>query len=222
MSLPFSYQQMLVEQLNVPTKLIKSYSSLDLTETDMMVIIQILSFQQQDELLPSFDQLAENMTINTNEVSNILRKLKNQGCLSISHFEDENKVTQEWYSLQPLIEKLYNQEGSSNSKEEEGKLFSLFEQEFGRALSPIEIETISHWLDEDRFNPSLIKTALRESVLMGKLNFRYIDRILNEWKKKGIRSVKDAKKSTNNHQANKQQEPVKKRDTSVYYNWLEE
>lgn len=208
--------------MNVPSKLIKDYQTLELTEMDLMVILQVLRLQKEHELLPSFDQIAQHMMINSNEVSNVLKKLRNSGLLSIDQFQDESQMVHEWYSITPLIEKLYEIDGQiDDSKAEEGKLFQLFEQEFGRGLSPIEIETISYWLDDDRFKPALIKAALRESVLMGKLNFRYIDRILNEWKKRGIKSVKDTKQQEKvETTTNKNQRP--KRDTSVYYNWLED
>ncbi|MFD2640375.1 DnaD domain protein [Piscibacillus salipiscarius] len=224
MNLPFSYQKILVDQINIPTLLVKDYGALGLSETDLMVILHILRLQKEHELLPSFDQISNHMSINSNDVSNVLKNLKNKGLLAIDQFEDENQIVHEWYSITPLIEKLYEvQQEVNQSKNEEGKLFSLFEQEFGRALSPIEIETISYWLDDDRFKPALIKAALREAVLMGKLNFRYIDRILNEWKKKGIKSVGAAKQNNQNNfnQTNKST-PEPKRDTSVYYNWLEE
>ena len=97
---------------------------------------------------------------------------------------------------------------------EEGKLFNLFEQEFGRALSPFEIEMISYWIDDDRFKPALIKAALREAVLLGKLNFRYIDRILAEWKKKGIRSVQESSKVNKIYKEKNQNKEIPKRDTS--------
>lgn len=224
LNLPFSYQKMLIDQINIPSRLVKDYKALGLSEVDMMVILHIIRWQKEQDLLPSFEQIAQYMTINANDVSNVLKKLRNQGLLTIDQFEDENQVVHEWYSITPLIEKLYEvQQEVSQSKDEEGKLFSLFEQEFGRALSPIEIETISYWLDDDRFKPALIKAALREAVLMGKLNFRYIDRILNEWKKKGIKSISEAKQNNQTHyKQSNQEKTTQKRDTSVYYNWLEE
>src|SRR5699024_12472317 len=99
----------------------------------------------------------------------------------------------------------------------------LFEQEFGRPLSPFEIETITVWLDEDLIQPSLIKAGLRESVLMGKLNFRYIDRILREWQEKGIKSVEEAREASQPSHKNQDRKSYKqeKRDTSIYNNWLE-
>ncbi|NIK12277.1 DnaD domain-containing protein [Alkalibacillus almallahensis] len=218
MEVPFSYQKLLADQLSIPSQLLVDYKSLSLNETDVIVIMQIIHIQQTGTLLPTFDQIAQRMTINANEVANVLKKLRNQSLLNIEHVKDEDGQEQEWYSLSPLFSNLYEQ-GEPSSREEEGKLFQLFEQEFSRTLSPIEIDTISHWLDDDQFKPALIKAALREAVLMGKLNFRYIDRILNEWKKKGIKSAQDAKQES--PQQNRQA-PKEKRDTSVYYNWLEE
>src|SRR5699024_2858116 len=101
--------------------------------------------------------------------------------------------------------------------------FLLFEQEFGRPLSPFEIETITVWLDEDVIQPALIKAGLRESVLMGKLNFRYIDRILREWQKKGIKYVEEARETSKPYDKKQTQKTntKKKKYTSIYYNWLE-
>ena len=69
-------------------------------------------------------------------------------------------------------------------KKEEGEIYKLFEQEFGRLLSPMEYETIGMWFDQDKHSSALIRLALKEAVLSQKLSLRYIDRILFEWKKK--------------------------------------
>src|SRR5690625_464072 len=121
--------------------------------------------------------------------------------LTISEENNEYNKISESYSLNLLWEKLYNEINNEQKNDlepdESGSIFILFEQEFGRPLSPFEIETITVWLDEDLIQPSLIKAGLRESVLMGKLNFRYIDRILREWQKKGIKSVEEAREEVN-------------------------
>src|SRR5690606_14247234 len=72
-------------------------------------------------------------------------------------------------------------------------LFVLFEKEFGRALSPMEYETIAGWLDKDRYSEALIIAALKESVFAGKVHFRYIDRILLEWARNRVKTPEEAK-----------------------------
>src|SRR5699024_4020762 len=127
----------------------------------------------------------------------------------------------EAYSLEPLWQRLLVNEAEEEN--EEGKLFLLFEKEFGRPLSPFEIETINIWLDEDKMKPTLIISALREAVLMSKLNFKYIDRILREWQRKGVQSVEQAKKASEDFRKGQVVKTYKqeKRDTSVYFNWLD-
>ena len=72
-------------------------------------------------------------------------------------------------------------------------LFAIFEKEFGRPLSPMECETISGWLDQDRYPEELILLALKESVFAGKVHFRYIDRILLEWSRNRVKNAQDVK-----------------------------
>lgn len=81
-------------------------------------------------------------------------------------------------------------------EQEERNLFSIFEKEFGRPLSPMELETISGWVDQDRYPDELILLALKEAVFAGKVHFRYIDRILLEWSRNRVRTVQDAKAYT--------------------------
>ncbi|MBY7143517.1 DnaD domain-containing protein [Virgibacillus sp. NKC19-3] len=216
------FQEILSGQLPVPLKLLTNYTSLGLNEKEVIIIIQLHRFLQENEAFPTPYEIASYLTIDEKECANVLRKLIQKNILSINQHRNEQNQLSEAYSLEPLWEKLY---ANKKTKEEEtdGTIFILFEQEFGRPLSPFEIETINAWLDEDEIAPSLIKAGLRESVLMGKLNFKYIDRILRDWKKKGIHSVeqaRDASKNFHNKQVVKQ-ENTTKRDTSFYYNWLE-
>lgn len=72
-------------------------------------------------------------------------------------------------------------------------IYTTFEKEFGRPLSPMECEMITGWLDQDRYSESLIRAALKEAVFAGKLHFRYIDRILIEWSRNRIQTVDQAR-----------------------------
>ena len=68
-------------------------------------------------------------------------------------------------------------------------LVDTFQQELGRLLSPFEIEDLEKSLKEDGTSADLIKEALREAVLNGKLNWKYIQAILRNWRHEGIRCV---------------------------------
>ena len=93
-------------------------------------------------------------------------------------------------------------------------LYDNFEKEFGRTLSPMEYDIINSWLDSG-MSKEIIISALKEAVFNGVNNLRYIDKILFEWGKKGIKNPSDIEK------LNKKQEEEK---TEPYYeyDWLNE
>lgn len=218
------YQSLLIEQLSIPTKLLTSYKYFGLNENEVMLILQLHRFLSEKNNFPTPSELASLLTLDEQECAKTLRKLIQKDCISIEQKQNDEDMVSEVYSLDPLWNKIFNEQRQKTEPDhEDGTLFILFEQEFGRPISPFEIETINVWLDEDELKPSLIKAALRESVLMGKLNFKYIDRILREWKKKGILTVEKARESSKNFHKKQAtpSEQTTKRDTSFYYNWLE-
>ena len=100
-------------------------------------------------------------------------------------------------------------------KPDKTNLFDLFEKQFGRPLSPMEYEIINGW-KEVNFEEELIVLALKEAAYNGVNNLRYIDKILYEWKKKGIRSKEDVEREK---QAFKQVKEAPK--TELFdYDWL--
>lgn len=214
--------KILLNQMSIPVKLLTSYASLGLDEQDVMIILQIHRFLQQGKEFPTPFEISEHLTLSEEQCTNKLRLLLEKSFIEINTYQNEQGKFSEAYSLEPLWERLLIKQESEES--DEGKLFILFEKEFGRPLSPFEVETINIWLDEDEMKPEIIISALREAVLMGKLNFKYIDRILREWQRKGVQSVEQAKQASEPYrkgQVVKTYTP-EKRDTSVYFNWLED
>lgn len=223
MSQSFSYQQILQQQTSIPTPLLLNYKQLGLQEIEVMILIHIYYYIQQGNDFPTPQEICHSMTLEENQLLEHLRSLIQRNLIEIKELQNEHNQLSEAYSLEPLWEKIFSpKEAPVEETNNEITIFILFEQEFGRPLSPFEIETINSWLDEDKITPALIKAALRESVLMGKLNFRYIDRILREWQRKGIHTVEQARESSQSFrkQRIKQQTKKEKTDTSIYFNWL--
>ncbi|WP_096434910.1 DnaD domain-containing protein [Alteribacter populi] len=195
-----SVQLIMNNPLSLPAILVEYYAKIGISEQEMMLLIHVKHFAQQGDAFPTPTAISEKMSIDASETAHLLRELVRKGLLGIEEDRDTNGRLEEKYSLEPLYKKiirkieeeqLINKEQTIN--EEEGRIFKRFEEEFSRPLSPMEIEMISMWMDEDRHPPILIEAALRESVVSSKLNFRYIDRILFEWKKNGIETVQQAR-----------------------------
>ncbi|MFQ3543012.1 DnaD domain-containing protein [Halobacillus rhizosphaerae] len=223
-----SFQSILSDQITFPKQLLTNYLRLGIEEKELVVTMQIYRFYLEGNAFPTPEELSQYLSFSSQECSKSLRSLMQKQLLKIEEHKEEG-VLKECYSLEPLWEKLftYTPVIQPEGQEFNENIFPLFEQEFGRPLSPFEIENINIWLDEENQSPALIKAALREAVLMGKLNFKYIDRILREWKRKGIHTVDQARQHGKQFRQGKgnrapQEESSQKRDLSLYYNWLEE
>ncbi|HER0920732.1 TPA: DnaD domain protein [Streptococcus pyogenes] len=69
------------------------------------------------------------------------------------------------------------------------ELFENFQKNWMRLLSPFEIEDIDKWIDEDNMPIEVVNEALKETILYNAPNLRYLNRVLNNWKRQGIDTV---------------------------------
>lgn len=214
----------------IPYALIKHYRKLNLTGSEAMLLIHLLSFRQVEGIeFPSMEELSAVTGRSLPAIAGELQKLVKEGFIRIDEDNDELRdIHFERFNFSGLYAKLgaYLAEaaqsesgaaaggfadtdrrngnaaappaaaGGAESAKESRSLFSIFEKEFGRPLSPMECETISGWVDQDRYPEELILLALKESVFAGKLHFRYIDRILLEWARNRVKNAEDVKNYT--------------------------
>ncbi|EIJ78647.1 DNA replication protein DnaD [Bacillus methanolicus PB1] len=221
--------------ITIPAALLSHYKKMKLNEQELTLLLHVISFLEKGNEFPTPDELSARMTISAAECTDMLRGLIQKGFILIIDGYSKDGIRFEKYSLQPLWEKLIEQflieqkkQKLENQHQEETDLYTIFEREFGRPLSPFEIETLTMWLDDDHHDPVIIKAALREAVISGKLNFRYIDRILFDWKKNGIKTIEQAKsygrkfRQFQSQRMEQQNEQPEKTKTIPFYNWLEQ
>jgi len=147
------------------------------------------------------------------EILTLISSLSKKDIIKIKNTIN-NSVHEEYISL----DELYNKLALLLMEDDEVKtttIYDNFEKEFGRTLSPMEYEIIGAWIESD-ISEELILLALKEAIYNGVSNLRYIDKILAEWKRKGIKNKDDIekdKKSFNKKGGKKE----------VYdYDWLNE
>jgi len=218
-------------QVSIPTALLSHYKKMKINEYELVLLLRLISHIDKGNEFPTPVELASSMTISASDCSDLLRKLIQKGLIEIIDGSTNDGIRFEKYSLDPLWEKLIDhfllddkQKEAEMNKQEEMNLYTCFEQEFGRPLSPFECESLSMWLDDDHHDPIIIKSALREAVISGKLNFRYIDRILFDWKKNGIKTIEQAKsygRKVRQHQKQRPKEEIASKESLPFYNWLE-
>lgn len=200
------------KDLTIPNMLFFNYKKLDITETELILIIYIMNST------PCFNlkQMSLDLNMNSKELLVLINSLTEKDLLEIKVDKNNSYCTEE-ISLDKLYQKLgFLLVNVEEKKEESTNLFSVFEQEFGRTISPMEYEIINAWKSSD-FTDELIISALREATYNGVTNLRYIDKILHEWKKKGIRTSKDVELDKQNF--NKKNN---KKVNLIDYDWLNE
>lgn len=206
----------------VPMLLLTGYAKLDLSESEAMLMLQLIGFRDLEHNdFPTPGELADRMSLTEEKVSATLQKLVKEGFIGIDEASDSlTGMRYERYNLDGLWEQLamvITMESSQEQEkaapavksplsdaaapgskknvlsQQEGNIFLLFEREFARPLTPMEMETITGWLDQDRYPVELVHMALKEAVFAGKIHFRYIDRILLEWKRNKVFTPEQAK-----------------------------
>lgn len=205
----------------VPVVLLRTYRKLGLSDTEAMLLLQLAAYRQTEmNEFPTLEQLAERMGMTAPEAGRLIHRLIQEGFLAIDESMDPatgvRSEAYRWTGWHAKASALAStgripaehaaQQGNDRGSSVEGRnaastgsepnLFAVFEQEFGRPLSPMEFETISAWLDQDRYPEELVRFALKEAVFAGKLHFRYIDRILLEWSRNRVTNAEEAKART--------------------------
>ena len=180
--------------LVLPSALLLHYNQLFSSSEDFLVwqFFYLQNTTALGELSPS--QIAERIGKNVTEVNQAISRLTEKGLLQYRTIELNGEIEIIFDATLALerLDQLFEKQAPNQVQSAPNDLKSLvdtFQQELGRLLSPFEIEDLEKSLKEDGTSADLIKEALREAVLNGKPNWKYIQAILRNWRHEGIKSV---------------------------------
>ena len=193
---PFLFKIIKENNLTINETLLLIYlTNQEHPELDLKLINKITSLEN-NEILEAFSSLTKKNLINTNII------------------KDSDRVIEE-ISLDGTYKLAATNINKNASLEDENDIFTIFEKEFARPLSPMEYEFISEWI-KSGMNKDLIIEALKEATYNGVNNLRYIDKIIYEWKKLGYKTSDDVINNKYKNRENKQNIEM------FDYNWLDE
>ena len=175
------------KHLIIPNYFIKYYKKFDLENNELLMLIYLLNCNEK--LILDNKKISKDLYLEENEVLNIISSLIEKNYISIE-MSKNNGIIEEYISLDLFYEKINSYLIENDKKDNSSDIYSKFEKEFGRTLSPVEYETISKWI-ESNIPLELIEAALKEAILSGVNSIRYIDKILFEWNKKGYKTSSD-------------------------------
>ncbi|MCY9806846.1 DnaD domain protein [Lentilactobacillus senioris] len=198
---------------NISNVVLQNFRQLGMTTDELVLYLLIKQNDSTKVLMPNAKQVANQMGLTEKQIFSLFHQLiEKKLMMIISETVDGKQV--DGYDFAPLYVKLNalitTQEtksepattvkSSSNSsavKLNRQMLFGSLEKEFGRTLSPIEMETVSQWLDLDHYSPEIINLALKEAVLNQVYNLKYMDRILMNWEKKNLKTAAQVENAKN-------------------------
>lgn len=179
------------------------------------LILLIYFLNQKNKEIFNYKKIIEDLNFNEKELLDSISSLKEKKMLSIYMEKNESGILEEKVDISSFYDIIFSKLLESNEeKEKEQDLFDCFEKEFGRTLSPMEYEIINSWLEQQISN-ELILAALKETVFNGVNNLRYVDKILYEWNKKGIKNASEIIK-------NERKTEEEKTENYYEYDWLNE
>ncbi len=164
------------------------------------------------------NEVAQNLSLKKEEAYQVFNNLLNKKLLAIETIKDLEGRLIEKVSLDNFYNLLTMEADTKQKLQIKSDIFSLFESDFfGRPINNMEYEIINAWLEKG-YSEELITCALKEAIYNGASNLRYIDKILYEWHKKGLKTKEDVDQNLKEHQKNKEEN----RKELFDYNWLDD
>ncbi|MCT3072602.1 DnaD domain protein [Leuconostoc citreum] len=180
-------------QTNINNDLLLHYQDIGMDNDDLALYLQVMRIQAQgNQATPKI--LAQVLHITETVVIARLKSLIARDLMVISTATKQVET----YDFLPMIEKLVQGQKisitpvMSDGKSTRREIFQTIESEFGRPLTPMEMQTIGQWFDQDHFEPDLMLLAIQEAVANNARSLRYIETILINWQRDQIKTPAQA------------------------------
>ncbi len=167
--------------------------------------------------------VSETIGLDNNQVLESFNSLMLKGLVSLDSVKDKINSISEEVNLDGFYDLILDHVVALEKEDKEKDIFKTFESELGRPISSMELELINKWLDFGT-PEEIILGALREAVYNGVSNFRYIDKIIYEWEKKGFKTMDDVNTYIKNRREEKSKDKAtsKKEQEISDFDWLSE
>ncbi|MBB1062800.1 DnaD domain-containing protein [Limosilactobacillus fastidiosus] len=193
----------LVQYLNagettISNILLHHYHELGMSTAQLVVYLEFKSYLDRGIIDPDIRQIARHLQTDENQVFDLLHQMMSNKLVVQQMRKLADGKEDAFWDFTPLINKI----GAFNEQEAVEKVetkisnqrkmtFNKIEAEVGRPLSPMEMQIVNDWIDRDHYSGSIIDLALRQAVMNNALSLQYMDRILRNWSRQGLKSVHD-------------------------------
>ena len=201
----------------VPLLFFKEYKKLNISLEEFMFLMYLKDKGNTFTFDPK--SMSEELGLSIKDILKFISSLTDKKLLLIDTFKNDKGIGEEKIDISLFYERMAaiisDEVIKNNEVSIDDSIFSEIEKEFGRTLSPSELEFIKAWAAT--FDSGVIVEAVKEAVLNGVSSIRYIDKILYEWDKKGIKTKEDVK-----HFLNKKSKELKEPVEVFDYDWFDD
>lgn len=204
------------------------WESKELTLQQKVMLVEIDSLDNEKGCYASNKYFSEFFGISSGRVSQVINELIDKGYLNAEYIKEDNQILGRILKIQSppypvkVFRKLnreylendeggikYSKEGYLENDEDNNiiynninnnnnNIYDFLQKELGRTLSSTEIEKVKEWEDNE-----LTRYAVKVAILNGAYTINYIDTIIYNWQKLGIKSVSQAQEETKRHRDKK-------------------
>ena len=164
----------------INSNIVKCISTIDITLDEFLLVLYFINISS----FLNTDDIKEKLGFDEEKIFNTFTSLINKKYIEMVVTNNNGEVIEQ-IKLDPLYDRLVL--NKKTDKVESKDIYTMFESELGRTLSSFEYEMINKWLEKG-VEEETIKKALKEAVLNNVRNFKYIDKIIYEGTKKGIKN----------------------------------
>lgn len=177
--------EFLTRDFIVNSNIIKSISNIDITLDEFLMILYFINVSYNLDI----ESIKDKLGFDEEKAVNVFSSLINKKYIEMVVSNVNGNVV-EVVNLEPLLDRLVLNKRTEDINTD---IFAIFESELGRTLSSFEYEMINDWLNKGT-SEEIIKEALKEAILNNVRNFRYIDKIIYEWNRNGVKKrIKEEK-----------------------------
>lgn len=212
------YKVLTSKKLVVSDYLIKVSLDNNLSLTEFLVLAYFdNSFSNTFEV----ELISSTLGIDVNSAMEAFNSLMMKGLVSLESVKDVENRLNEVVRLDGVYSSIVECTEVEVKNEVKEDIFKIFERELGRTISSMELELINGWLISGTPEEMVIG-ALKEAVYNGVSNFRYIDKIIYEWEKKGFKTMDDVTAHMKNRREEMSKDKVitDREQKIADYDWL--
>ena len=161
--------------------IIDKYSFLGLDEVEVIILVKLHKLLSTGNKF-SIDYISKNMTVSETIIRDKLVTLINNQFITLK-LVDKSEIYSLDDTFKRLAELLENEEVDdikNEINEDIKKIVSLLEKEFNKMLTPLELEIVYKWINDDKFSYDKIYEAVLETLKYKKNSIQYVDVLLNK------------------------------------------